>query len=521
MKTAGKIRLARLVREHGPVGLVVALFVVTGFRGIDCGKHWDEQLWQLGPVHDMIVHGGFVPGPAPYPAFAKWLILLPAALRGLASFVGGATAVEARGAIAHTLEAPSYLFLCRYIFVSVSALAIVWTWLGALAFGLTRTQALVAAAALGVSWEFAYHARWVVTDCLVLQFAALTLFLVARYLERSRLAWLYGAAAAAGLGFGSKYPALPLLLPVLLAAWLGLRQESLRRRALVASVVVLVFTGTYSLTTPITFLRPQRWLNQILVISHSYSAEHHLYGVSGHGAHFARAVLYLAVSFFSPYWPLSLALFALALVGAVAWLKERRDVALLVLSFPVALLVLMAGRYNVMIARNYLPIAPFLCVFLGRGVAFVGAHVPRGWPERAFLGLVAAVFVVNGVWLVRAAESIREPDARGYVRDALAYAASHPALSFKLSSRVASAAREQSLPLSANAGGGPSWDEVLYFANADEPKYKSLITNDPWLAVATFGPQEVNFNWYPTWIGHDRLVLLTRAKAEASGLELR
>ncbi len=89
------------------------------------------------------------------------------------------------------INAPEYLLTARRLFVVVSALTIVWVYLAALVPRLKVWQATVAAAVMGLSWEFAYHSRWVATDCIVVQFSALTLLFLSCFLRFGRVAWLY------------------------------------------------------------------------------------------------------------------------------------------------------------------------------------------------------------------------------------------------------------------------------------------------------------------------------------------
>src|SRR5882724_11916663 len=64
--------------ETLPLLALLALFNVSGLRGVDYGFHWDEVDWQIEPVHRMVKSGILLPGSYIYPSFCKWLILLPA-----------------------------------------------------------------------------------------------------------------------------------------------------------------------------------------------------------------------------------------------------------------------------------------------------------------------------------------------------------------------------------------------------------------------------------------------------------
>ena len=58
------------------------------------------------------------------------------------------------------MDAPGYLLKVRKIFLVLSALSILWVYGAALAMRWPWWQATVAAAGLALSWQFAYHARW-------------------------------------------------------------------------------------------------------------------------------------------------------------------------------------------------------------------------------------------------------------------------------------------------------------------------------------------------------------------------
>ncbi|MFZ1219123.1 MAG: hypothetical protein WAO00_07510, partial [Chthoniobacterales bacterium] len=63
-------------------------------------------------------------------------------------------------------------------------------------------------------------------------------------------------------------------------------------------------------------------------------------------------------------------------------------------------------------------------------------------------------------------------------------------------------------------------DEVVFFARAEGAQSYAWSVNDPWLTRAVFGPREINFNYYSTWEGFDRVVVMTLVKAKAAGIPL-
>jgi hypothetical protein len=502
-----------------PALALFSLFVVTGFRGVDFGKQWDEIEWHIQPVRDMVETGIFLPHLYIYPSLSKWLVLIPAVPAGIeAGRNTGLDSKAIKAAMKSIVDLPGHLLTARRVFIVVSGLSLIWIYAAALALRRPWWEAFIAAAALGLSWEFAYHARFVANDCLLTQFAALTVLLLALFHRSGQSVWVYGAAIAAGLGTGAKYPGVVLLLPVLVAGMV------VARRPLVASVVRAVFLcgaafGTYLVTTPGTFLDPYQFIRDTHRITGAYSAGHYGYTVAGPAAHWKVVLSYFAFSYFSPWKAASVLLFAAVIWGGVSWFRREWRVAVILVGFPLAFLSFFCGKYIVAIVRNYLFVVPFLALLAARGVADVAERLKNRWARGSFLAVCSALAIAQAIFLVRAAESIRHrEDARGDARAAIEYVAAHPMTRFRVSPRVRDLIAAQHIALPANVTDGPTPDSVVFFAIADSTSPSRWKTNDPWLTQAVFGPREMNFNWYSTWAGQDRIVVMTLAKARESSV---
>ena len=502
-----------------PVVAILGLFVVTGIRGVDFGYHWDEPDAQIKPMRDMVSSGLLLPRASGYPGFSKWLTLVPAwpvAIKTAIQKKGAPREVQA--AMLATVNEASFVLSARRFYVVFSALAIVWVWGAALALRRSWWEAAVAAACVGLSWEYAYHARWVATDCPLVQFSALTLFMLALYFRGRRPPWLYAAAVAAGFATGTKYQGVVLVVPVLLAGALTLPARAVRVQALRVAALSAVAFAAYLVANPATILEPFGNWEELIRVARYYEAGHWGYTVSGPWHHLRLVLLYFSVSFFSPYMAVALALSACALVGAVFWVRSDRRLGAVLVCFPVAFLLFFCARYKIMIVRNYLLIAPFLALFAARGLSELGGLLPRQWLRRSLAGAVAAVFVAGGAWLVSAGESIRHPDPKAEVRSALTHVSKHPRTRFVLSPQVISLAQQQQLPLPPNAQAQADAQQVVFFPRAEAADTYHWATNDPWLTKAVFGPREVNFNWYATWAGPDRVVIMAADKAKSVGV---
>jgi hypothetical protein len=110
--------------------------------------------------------------------------------------------------------------------------------------------------------------------------------------------------------------------------------------------------------------------------------------------------------------------------------------------------------------------------------------------------------------------------AKRFVREALSHVTARPDTRFRLSDRVLALAGEHRLRIPRNAVRRGTAEQVVFFAAAEGPGPWRWKTNDPWLTEEVFGPREVNFNWYSSWAGHDRVVVMTWRKARATDVPL-
>jgi Dolichyl-phosphate-mannose-protein mannosyltransferase len=518
--------VAEYVRAHrwarnslcaAPMVVIFAVFVTSGLRGVDFGYHWDEGGAQITPVQEMVSTGFLFPHASGYPGLSKWVTLMPAVPAGIKAAIekkGDPHLVQA--AMLAVVNAPGFLLTVRRLYIVFSALTIVWVWAAALALRRSGWEAAVAAACIGLSWEFSYHSRFVAVDCLLVQFSAMTLFMLALYFREQRPLWLFFAAGAAGFATGAKYQGVILVLTVLLAGVLTLPARRVRDQVIRLAALSAVAVATFLLSTPETVIQPFANWEELVRIARYYETGHWGYTVSGPRQHLWLVLLYFSLSYFSPYMAVALVLFASAIVGAVFWVRSDHRLGAVLVFFPITFLLVFCFKYRVMIVRNYQLIGPFLALFAARGLFEIGGRLPGRWLRWSLAGAVGVAFVAGGVWLVAAGESIRHADNKDDVRQAIDYVGKHPGTRFRLSPQVTAIARQQHLALPPNALVAGSADEVVFFAEAEAPDPFHWKANDPWLTKAVFGPREINFAWCSTWQGPDRVIVMTTAKAKAA-----
>jgi hypothetical protein len=507
-----------------PFGLVamLALAIYAGLVGLDFGYHWDEPTL-IHAVRDAVRRGELLPRFYCYPSVVFDLMLGGAAK----PIVAGSILPALRGSpenlapIAAYLDSSGFLLRSRAICFLVSMLAVVWVyWLSA-SLSKSRAEATLAAALLGFSWEFGYHARWIAPDAVMTQFAVLSVLCMHQSLARRSPRWLAAAAVAAGLACGTKYPAGALLLPLACTSWFLARDlRAMRRAPLYLAAALAIFAIAYLVSTPGTLLEYRSFLADVRREYEHYHARGHGGGhtIAAGRAHLAACLEYLVYAGLSRYTAIAVAFASLASLGAVELSWTARWRALVYLAYP-AFHVVFMSQQKVMIVRNLIVALPFLALLAARGgaVCVRAASRIRGGKAIAIAAFSLAL-LANAAWLVRASRSIaRRADPVAELRD---YLRRHPARRFTASPKVSEALRAGPGGLPENIVGQAAQGNEVALSYASEIRgNRRLSAAHHNFTLEWFGTHEVNYNYYPTWEGQDRIVAIDFNHARALGLE--
>jgi hypothetical protein len=521
-----QIPAARLM----PYALFFALAAFSaycGLLGVDFGTHWDEQNL-IGSLAGSVRSWTFLPNSYVYPSVyydLSLLYLAPDIIScrswSIASYnLGGAA--ECAAGLADEIQGHDFLLGLRGLFVSVTYMALAWTFLTVLAWGRNPYEALLASALLGLSWEVGYHSRWVAPDAIMMQFSALALMLMARSRTGGNpRMWLRLSAAAVGLAVGAKYPANVLLAPLLIAGYLSWTEQKggLKTLGSLLLELLIVSAAAFLATTPGAILQPVQFFMD-------YYSRLYFYAFIGHMCHTVEPGLphlysvftYLSRAALSGYQPVSAFFFAMALVGAYSVSSEDRKNAALLLSFP-ALYALLISMTTIFIPRNLLVLIPPLAVLSARGCFFAWERLRKGSMRLVFGGAVALMLCANAWLLLAAAESIQYPPQGGYVGQLAEYVDARPGQRFLASDRIIgdlAAYDSRSRPNVARAFPGAAEAAIIYFSETDVEKARHVRSGIDY-AWRWFGPAEVNMDYYPNWLGRDRIAVMPLGRAVQLG----
>lgn len=489
-----------------PLLLPVALWIVTGVRGIDFGFHWDEP-YHVARVQISLDRGAPLPGEYRYPGVSYWMTLLGAVPEITRALRAGT--VEDRKRARDAVGGKGWLLRTRTLFLLVTGLTVPCVYALVLLWRESTLEALVASLLVASSWEVAYHARWIAPDGVVMLFAASTSLLAMLALLRpGRPGLLLAGAVSGGLAFATKWPAGLLLVPVWIAAWRNAEGATPGQRVRRVLVLGGAAAAIYLVVTPGTIFEPRAMLESLEMQQSVYGGGHLGHRAAPGPGHVIEVLDWLGRSVFSPWAPASLAFLALAALGAVSLWREDRVQAAAFLSFPVLYLGFFAA-YAAVIVRNYLALVPFAAVLAARGLTWILELVRPKWARALVAAAVGAVFLGNAAWLWQTSTSIRDHDRTRELTELAEHLAAHPDVRYGASPRVLEELRSAGLAPGSHVRRRPldAADEVVVHT-ADT--YRRIVGLRPGHGLTTgwFGPYEVNFDYYPSWLGRDRIIVL-------------
>lgn len=526
------------------LGLLLVVFVLTGWKGRDFGRHWDEE-FNLDKIARPLTTGAFLPGSYIYPGMMfniGTIALLPETIPFLVGTTKGlplsypSVSSRYQEFVSNEKAAPLvsfargkvFLLRLRVIFLVLTSLSGVWVFFAVRACQRSGWEGAFAAAVLLTSWEIAYHARWVASDALQMQFVALWLMLFAFALcssSRTRL-WLRLAAAAAGLAGATKYQGALLLLPVVIHTCVVARAlfpaRAVPAIARELTCIVGIFTVVFLVITPGVILEPLPFWQSMRITRHLYSTGHGGYTVDSVAQHGYLLLVYLSAVLMSHWSILAGVLSICAALGAVAMGKKEPLTLALLLCAPF-LYVCIVVCCRVMIVRNYLLLAPFLAFFAARGAFHLWKSLAGAvWLRRIMVTCFVVLFSINLIFLCHAARSIRKRGATRFGADVMAHLNKHPGTQFLLSPKVAQALANERESLPNATDNEDAAQRYLLFADETPVAvWMKWSCNRLGQYHLVSGPLDVNFDYYPTWEGGPRVIELSMQRAREMHLVVK
>lgn len=476
--------------------VLYAFLLFNGYLGINFGHHWDEWIF-ISFVDKYFKSGNLLPDRYIYPSLCHYLSLFAGYVFKILN------SNQLNIAFFQKLEFKIFL---RYVFLSLSCLSVFWVYILILKITKRYKYAFVAGLIFCASFEFSYHSRWAVSDLIATQFACLSTLILFLDLKRSKRLML--SSFVAGIAAGTKYTAGIVLINILIMlAVENIDQKnnvSIKRLLPGLLIIFISFSFAFILTTPGCVIEPKIFFQDILWQKDVYASGHYGYTVAPGLSHLIKLSLYIIFVIFSKYAFVSIVVAFLVLVGAYyAFIKKEWNV--FGLFFVMALYIVFLSFFKVMLVRNVMYVLPYFAAMAAYGFFSLDNNIVKRETIAAAEGLFIILLLFSLQAVVDSSWSVYRKDRIDVKRELNSFLERNRGKHFIYSKSVS-----RLLALESDVPG--TRDSYLMFFK-DEVSWKYFEANRFRLYQTIAGPGDINFNYYPTWNGKDRIVILKAADA--------
>lgn len=479
------------------------ILILNGVLGIDFGIHWDEGYF-ISQAANAISTGALLPAKYAYPSFCYIITLSAAEIYKLVFNIENASVLNTDN---------DFKIFLRLIFMTISSLTVFWVYWLTLKVSKNYLTALIAGLIILTSFEFSYHSRWAVTDTVAVQFTILSSLILFLGIGRNKTVIL--SSLIAGVAMGTKYTAGIISINILfyILTGSGLKKADLKKTVKELFLFIIIFLTGFIITTPGIILDNGRLINDVLVQKNMYNTDGHIgHTVQAGFSHFFKINEYILFELFSKSSVVSLFIFIFSIVGFI-WALMRRKWLLSGLLVTMFLYIIYISSFKVMLVRNLLFVLPFFAIFASLGF-YCFLSVIRNIKIKYFFTAIILITLVHSCLNVFSSSfTIWNKSKFNSPKELYKYLKQNSDKHFVFSRKV--------LPLVGPEyiNTQPSQDSYLVFNLKEYPfyKYTANIRNQ---FVNVIGMEDININYYPTWGGDDRIVIMKYRFATEDILDL-
>jgi hypothetical protein len=496
--------------------VLYSIVFMNGALGINFGSHWDEYV-MINWMNKTFVSGKLLPQSYQYPSFCYYILLLVGWVYSV--FFDFGTTVP-------WLNEYSFYLVARFVFLFISCFTVIWVYIVSFKIAQNYVFALIAGLIFSSSFEFSYHARWAVTDMVAVQFAFLSTMLL--FLNISLRKKIILCSIIAGLACGTKYTAGIVLLNILIYIFSVTKRKDFYKTAQLIVLATFLFLVAFVLSTPGSLIEPAKFWGAMKFQSNIYSNPFFGYTVRPGGIHFSKIIIYLLCCLFSRVTIISIILTVFLFCG-ICFALMRKDINILALFIVMLLYLIYVSQHTVMVVRNLLYVLPYFSVLASLGFMFLLKNIRNRTLAIFFSGLFFTVLLFSNSVVSQAALTIHAAsivptvppkniikygpnndykDSQDLKSDLVKFLTTQLDDRFLFSPRVAELlSRQNSVKATESA-------YIVFFKNEVNVEY--FQANKFRLYKKVIGVQDVNFDYYPTWCGVDRIIIMRYADAHKS-----
>lgn len=475
--------------------ILYLFLLINGIAGAGFGEHWDEHAF-LRPACESIHSISFLPHEYIYPSFCYYIILFAGWLYKMFTGISDARLL---------ISSPEFYFYIRTIFICISSLSVIWVYFLSLKITKDYYSSLLAGLILCGSYELSYHFRWAVSDCIVMQFAALSVLILFLKIERRNK--IIFSSLISGVCAGTKYTGGMILLNVLLFIIITSVHEKRHIKNILRELLLM---GLFSLagfliTTPGAVLENSKFIAGLKTQSMIYSTGHLGHTVDPGFDHFSKILLYTITEFFSGNDLLSILIFMLAFYGIIISIAQKKT-SVICLFITLLCYVIFISAYKVMIVRNIMYLLPFFAVFASIGFHDLKNHFSGPRERFAFMMITGIITLGSCVLVAFSSYDLNRKDRIDLSAELNDYIVSHPEEKFVLSGKSCVLMNKKK---DDNSSADNAY--LLFFKNEVPVEFYKANIKGQFRDV--IGVNDVNFDYYPTWSGKDRIIVMKYSDA--------
>lgn len=525
--------------------LLIFFHISTAIMGVNYGTHWDEHYIQtllsngikdLNAWPQKYFYGSIYTAIGCLALAPEWLGSLPELIQEANKrhqYAGRVTPtpkiVIIQDELLKKVNSEGFLVRTRIIFLSFAVLCILWIYLAVKRLTSNSMVSLIAALVIGLSWEINTHSRHIAVDAIFTQFVALQLYLLICYLypkedKVHNTGNIIIAAVVAGIASGTKFIAITLIIPTIGAILTRNYRMKLKRKFQLIFITVLIALGLMILVNPGLILDTVQVANDWAYTAFDYCRPtlpiQDPYKTFGRMDHLGHIVTYVATDALSPFLLIGLSLFVIGIFGWVVSLRKNWRITLALSSFfPIHILILTGG--DLFIVRNYLPLIPVMAIYIAIGMSLL---LEKQRYRMITLFFIFTWIIMNSFHLLTTSLTVGYPASPSkIIQKVQDYIIKNADKKFLVIPSVENLANREKMSILRfsntqtvrNDPVNGYYDFCLYTYK----DFRAQAPNKPKLNYFTkvFGSQEVNFNYYPDWIGRnrkERIFVIDRSTAE-------
>lgn len=482
--------------------LLYLFLVFNGWLGIRFGWHWDE--WNfINLACESSFHNDYLPHKYIYPSFCYYISLFAAFIYRNINSINDLNTL---------LADYNFVVFVRFLFMLISSLTVIWTFFCTYLITKKYWISLLSGLVVCSSFEFSYHSRWAVSDCIVAQFAFLSTFIL--FLDLNLYKKIIFSAVVVGIAAGTKYTAGFVGINILFYVIYNAidKHQTLKTTARQIGLMLLFGFIGFVVTTPGIVLETSKFVDGLIFQKDVYSNWFYGYTVSAGYKHLLRILEYMLFALFSKISLISIFVTLFAIIGII-YLIIKKQWNYFVLFLAIAVYIIFVSRFKVMIVRNLIYILPFFAVLFSVGIDWVVSKIRIEITKRTFIAVIFIVLGFSCSSVVIASMNVHNKDKINLAAELNAYISRNKTNKLYFSPQVLALTNGQQNADSLNKS------NYLLFFKDELPwqKYKANVHNQ---FEEIIGIDDVNINYYPTWSGDDRIIVIKYKKASENILSI-